>query len=89
MSFQDGTFEIIPVDYQTLQIGNPIVDLMYFIFNGSDKEFRKNYYKETLEFYYRELRAALTRLDVDPDSVYPREDFDFEVEQVRDCWLSS
>ena len=55
---------------------------MYFIFNGSDKEFRKNHFKETLELYYRELKEALERLEVDPDTVYSREDFDFEEEKA-------
>ncbi|CAH2089111.1 unnamed protein product [Euphydryas editha] len=78
----DGEIEVISVDYQTLFKSNPIFDLMYFIFTGSDKNFRKNHFKETIEHYYKELRAALERLNLDPDDIYPREDFDYELKKM-------
>ncbi|CAH2089112.1 unnamed protein product [Euphydryas editha] len=78
----NGEIEIISVDYQTLFKSNPIFDLIYFIFAGSDKNFRKNHLKETVEHYYKELRAALEILNLDPDDIYPREDFDYELKKV-------
>ncbi|CAH2089109.1 unnamed protein product [Euphydryas editha] len=83
----DGEVEVISVDYQTLFKSNPIFDLMYFIFTGSDKNFRKNHFKETIEHYYKELRAALDRLHLDPDYIYPREDFDYELQKVMPLGL--
>ncbi|XP_069361565.1 uncharacterized protein [Maniola hyperantus] len=79
---EDGTLDIISIDYQTLQYGNPILDLMYFIFSGSDKKFRDNHFKQTLELYYTELCAALRRFDLDPNEIYPREDFDYELQKA-------
>ncbi|XP_045777988.1 uncharacterized protein LOC123875927 [Maniola jurtina] len=79
---EDGTVDIISIDYQTLQQANPILDLMYFIFSGSDKKFRDKHFKQTLELYYTELCAALRRLDLDPNEIYPREDFDYELQKV-------
>ncbi|CAH2089105.1 unnamed protein product [Euphydryas editha] len=78
----NGELDVISVDYQTLFKGNPVYDLMYFIFTGSDKNFRKNHFKETIEHYYKELRAALERLNLDPDYIYSREDFDYELKKM-------
>ncbi|XP_026493300.2 uncharacterized protein LOC113398657 [Vanessa tameamea] len=78
----DGEVDVISVDYQTLQMSSPIIDLMYFIFTGSDKNFRKHHMKDTIEHYYTELRAALERLNLNPDEVYPRDDFDYELQKV-------
>ncbi|XP_069361560.1 uncharacterized protein [Maniola hyperantus] len=86
---EDGTVNIISIDYQTLQRGNPILDLMYFIFTGSDKKFRDNHFKQTLELYYTELCAALRRFDLDPNEIYPREDFDYELQKVMPFGLTT
>nr|XP_032519782.1 uncharacterized protein LOC116771896 [Danaus plexippus plexippus] len=77
-----GKVELISVDYQMLQVGNPIVDILYFIFNGSDKKFRDQHLKQSFDHYYEELSKALKRFHLDPEQLYSREDFDFEVEQV-------
>ncbi|CAH2240907.1 jg9643 [Pararge aegeria aegeria] len=86
---EDGTLEVISVDYQTLQRGNPIIDLIYFIFTGSDKSFRDQHYKQTLECYYAELCAALRRFSLDPDEIYPREDFEYELQKILPVGLTT
>ncbi|CAK1584113.1 unnamed protein product [Parnassius mnemosyne] len=78
-----GQLEVVILDYQTLQISNPIIDLMYFIFSGSDEEFRAKHYRQLLDHYYLELCNALSRLDVDADEVYPKEDFEYELEKIQ------
>ncbi|CAK1584114.1 unnamed protein product [Parnassius mnemosyne] len=80
---EDGQLDVVILDYQTLQISNPIIDLMYFIFSGSDEEFRAKHYRQLLDHYYLELCNALTRLDVDADEVYPKEDFEYELEKIQ------
>ncbi|XP_050352664.1 uncharacterized protein LOC126774999 isoform X2 [Nymphalis io] len=77
----DGEVDVISVDYQTLQMSSPIIDLMYFIYTGSDKNFRKHHLKDTIEHYYTELRAALERLNLTPDDIYSRDDFDYELQK--------
>ncbi|XP_045502108.1 uncharacterized protein LOC123699242 [Colias croceus] len=79
---EDGTYDIIPIDYQTLTRSNPIVDLLYFLFNGSDKEFRAKYLRKAFDHYYNELCACLTRLDLNPEEIYPKEDFEYELKEV-------
>ncbi|CAG9564307.1 unnamed protein product [Danaus chrysippus] len=78
----DGHLDVIAVNYQMLSLGNPIVDIAYLIFIGSNKKFRDKYLKRCLEHYYDELCKALKRFGLDPAEIYSRKDFDNEVEQV-------
>ncbi|CAG5019947.1 unnamed protein product [Parnassius apollo] len=80
---EDGQIEVVILDYQTLQISNPIIDLMYFIFSGSDEEFRAKHYRQLIDHYYLELCNALTRLGVDANELYPKEDFEYELEKIQ------
>ncbi|CAG4989438.1 unnamed protein product [Colias eurytheme] len=79
---EDGTYDVIPIDFQTLSRCNPVVDVLYFLFSGSDKEFRAKYLKKSFEHYYNELSAALTRFNLNPDEIYPKEDFEYELKEV-------
>ncbi|XP_038211451.1 uncharacterized protein LOC119831953 [Zerene cesonia] len=79
---EDGTYDIIPIDYQTLSRCNPALDVLYFLFSGSDKEFRAKYLRKAYDHYYSELCASLTRLDLNPDEIYPKEDFEYELREV-------
>lgn len=81
--YQGCEVEVVVVDYQTLRVSNPICDLMYFIFSGSDETFREKHYHQLLDHYYKELCSALTRLGVDAEKKYSREDFEFEMKEVH------
>ncbi|GBP67866.1 hypothetical protein EVAR_86692_1 [Eumeta japonica] len=73
----DGKLErLIPVDYQTIHCGSPLTDLFYFIFSGTDGEFRKCYYDELIDHYYNTFADFLIKLNLDPETTYPREHFD-------------
>lgn len=80
--FQDGTVQVIPVDLQTLRVGCGLSDFMYFVYTGSDGAFREQYYDQLVEHYYEQLCYQLRALDLNPDKVYPREDFDYELKEV-------
>lgn len=88
-SFQRGALEAIPLDFQTLHCGSPLYDLLYFINLGSDYNFREKYFQATIDHYYSELCAALQRLEVNPDEVYSKADFDYEYEQVGSMNIKS
>ncbi|XP_014368553.2 uncharacterized protein LOC106718866 [Papilio machaon] len=81
--YEDGKLDIVPLDYQGCQVSSPLRDLMYFIFSGSDGAFRARYYRQLLDFYYTELSKALRRLHVDPEKIYSREDFEYELELMQ------
>lgn len=65
-----------------LRVSNPICDLMFFIFSGSDEKFREKHYYQLLDHYYNELCNSLKRLGVDPEETYTRKDFDYELKEV-------
>ncbi|XP_023936551.2 uncharacterized protein LOC112044813 [Bicyclus anynana] len=78
---QDGRLQAIVVDYQTTHAGCPANDLMYFIFLGTDEEFRREHYERLLDHYHSSLEQALKRLAVDP-SVYTREKLDSDMKEM-------
>ncbi|XP_013162583.1 PREDICTED: uncharacterized protein LOC106114054 [Papilio xuthus] len=80
---EDGHLEVVLLDYQMLNISNPAIDLMYFIFSGSDQEFRRQHYSQLLDHYHTELSNALTRLGVDVDTTYSKENFEADLKEVQ------
>ncbi|KAL0859169.1 hypothetical protein ABMA27_010993 [Loxostege sticticalis] len=79
---EDGKLQVIIVDYQTLHPGSACLDLLYFIFTGSDGAFRAQYYDQLLNHYFENLTAALKRLDLDPEEAFPRSVFDEEMKEM-------
>ncbi|XP_053614904.1 uncharacterized protein LOC128677812 isoform X2 [Plodia interpunctella] len=75
---KDGSLEMIVIDYQLLQAGCPVYDLLFFIMSGSDAAFRRDHQDRLREHYYEHLRRAMQRLELDPDEEYSRADFDYE-----------
>ncbi|CAG9564336.1 unnamed protein product [Danaus chrysippus] len=85
----DGKTDVVAIDYQTVQTGNPVADVMYFIFTGSDKKFREQYFNKSIEHYYEELCKAFKRFGLNPEQVYSREDFDYELKKIKPVGLLS
>ncbi|XP_061721019.1 uncharacterized protein LOC133527844 [Cydia pomonella] len=83
----DDKLEVILLDYQTLKLGNPVTDLMYFIFSGSDEEFRRHHYQRILDHYFTQLTLALEKLNIDIDKVYPRKNFDMNLIEMKPLGL--
>ncbi|CAK1584096.1 unnamed protein product [Parnassius mnemosyne] len=79
---EDGTLEIAVLDFQTIQVCNPILDLLYFIINGTDEKFRQQHYQQLIEHYYSEFCTALRRFSLDPDLIYPKQNFDNDLKEV-------
>ncbi|XP_063380396.1 uncharacterized protein LOC134667019 [Cydia fagiglandana] len=84
---RNGRLEMVLLDYQTIRMGNPVVDLIYFIFSGSDAEFRRLHYQHLLDRYFTELTIALRHLNIDVENVYPRKTFDSNLIEVRPLGL--
>ncbi|XP_014368554.2 uncharacterized protein LOC106718867 [Papilio machaon] len=80
---EDGYLEVVVLDYQMLNISNPAIDLMYFIFSGSDEEFRRQHYRQHLDHYHMELGNSLKRLGVDIDTTYSKENFEADLKEVQ------
>ncbi|CAB3244350.1 unnamed protein product [Arctia plantaginis] len=77
----DGKIEIKVLDLQTMQATSPMIDLMYFIFTGSDGQFRAQYFEKLLDLYHTELEDALKRFHLVPEKVYSRADFDHDLKE--------
>uniref|UniRef100_A0A2A4JE13 CHK kinase-like domain-containing protein n=1 Tax=Heliothis virescens TaxID=7102 RepID=A0A2A4JE13_HELVI len=75
---KDGKVDIKILDLQTLQAGSPITDLIFFIFTGSDEQFRARYFDRLVEHYYSQLSAAMRRLHLNPHELFPKKYFDEE-----------
>lgn len=79
---KEETTDVIPVDYQTLQLGSPIIDLLNFIFTATDGPFRAKYYQKLIDHYYSEFSVALARLGLNVAHAFPRETFEAELKEV-------
>lgn len=79
----------IPVDYQAIHLGSPCVDLIYFIFSGTDVEFRRIYLRLLLDKYYDTLSGFLTEFNIDPEETFSRKEFDEEFKDKLAYGLST
>ncbi|KAF5270854.1 hypothetical protein FQA39_LY08299 [Lamprigera yunnana] len=59
------------LDWQLCRLGSPVLDLSYFIFASTDKQFRDNHYDEMMREYHSSLSKFLTELGSDPEELYP------------------
>ncbi|XP_048000167.1 uncharacterized protein LOC125237214 [Leguminivora glycinivorella] len=84
---RNGKLEIVPLDYQTLRGGNPVGDLMHFVFSGSDEEFRRLHYQRLMDHYFTQLTLALKQLNVDVEKMYPRATFEADLVKLRSLGL--
>ncbi|XP_063535727.1 uncharacterized protein LOC134745585 [Cydia strobilella] len=83
----DNITEVIPVDYQLLYYGCPVLDFIYFIFPCTDQEFRRKHLDDLKDLYYASLRKFLKYFNMDVESVYPRREFETEYKKRLDFGL--
>lgn len=79
---QDGTVEVIPIDYQTIQVGSPVTDLYYFICTATDAPFRVKHYGQLVQHYFSELIQAAARFGLDIEQEYSNEALEFEMREA-------
>ncbi|KOB77193.1 Ecdysteroid 22-kinase [Operophtera brumata] len=79
--------EAIPVDYQIIHYGCPILDFYYFMYFGTDYEFRRRHMTYLKDLYFETLEKYLQYFDVPVESMYPRKKFEKEFAEKRDYGL--
>ncbi|XP_072943015.1 uncharacterized protein [Epargyreus clarus] len=79
---RDGKVQPVLVDYQIMQRGTPVTDLLYFLISGSGEEFRANHLDEFFDHYYEEFGKALARFGIDVIEVLPRDVYDADVKEL-------
>ncbi|CAH0730050.1 unnamed protein product, partial [Brenthis ino] len=72
----DGEIETIIVDYQMVSFGSPIVDILHFLYTGTDREFRKNHMDNLKDLYHKTMTRHLEMFDLDISKIYPRSVFE-------------
>ncbi|CAH2090733.1 unnamed protein product [Euphydryas editha] len=75
--------EVMPVDYQLIDYGCPMRDLLLFLFSTTDQQFRKKHLNDLKELYFETLSRFLKYFDMDVETVYPRKKF----EKIYTEWL--
>ncbi|XP_030037133.2 uncharacterized protein LOC115452683 [Manduca sexta] len=80
--------EVIPIDYQLVYYGCPVMDLIYFIFASLDQKMRQNipYIKD---MYYESLKSFLTYFNIEVQDVLPRKEFEVMYKERLDYGLQT
>ncbi|XP_047534562.1 uncharacterized protein LOC125069202 [Vanessa atalanta] len=74
---EDGKItEAIPIDFQQIYFGCPVIDLIYFIYAASDRDFRKQHLYHLKDLYYETLTRFLNYFAIDVSTVCPRDEFE-------------
>ncbi|XP_058977087.1 uncharacterized protein LOC101896865 [Musca domestica] len=76
--YDDHTQEAVSaklIDFQLSRYSSPVVDLMHYLCTSTDRDLRKQHFKELLDIYYQTLREHLEYYQLDVGVVYPREIF--------------
>lgn len=71
------------MDYQLIDYGCPIRDLLFFIFSSTDQEFRRLHLNYLKELYFDTLSEFLKHFKIDVEDVYPKKYFD----KIYSEWL--
>ncbi|CAH0398915.1 unnamed protein product [Chilo suppressalis] len=80
--------DLIVVDYQTMRYGSPVTDFIYFVFTGSDQEFRRAHLDELKELYNETLKKFLSEFGIEVQDVYPKKQFEQEYRDYLDIGLT-
>lgn len=69
------------IDYQVSKNSNPVVDILYMIFNCTDHEKRTRHFYDWLDYYHQELDRSLRNFDLTAKIEYPRKQLDADVKR--------
>ncbi|XP_063633812.1 uncharacterized protein LOC134804603 [Cydia splendana] len=78
---RNGKLEIVLMDFQLVFDGDPLRDLLYFIFTATDEAFRRSHYHTMLDLYHERLSEALRRFQIDVETVYPESTYRAQIEE--------
>ncbi|XP_028175283.1 uncharacterized protein LOC114363684 [Ostrinia furnacalis] len=81
--------KVIPVDYQIACFGCPVNDFLYFIFLGTDQEFRKNHMQDLKDLYYCTFESFLGKFGIDANEMYTKKQFEDDFRENLEYGLIS
>ncbi|PZC78726.1 hypothetical protein B5X24_HaOG217184 [Helicoverpa armigera] len=79
--------EVIAIDFQIAHHGSPILDFLYFIFNGTDKDFRRKHLVYLKDLYYDSMKNYLEYFGMDIEKVFQRMEFERVFKEKMDFGL--
>ncbi|CAH1634844.1 unnamed protein product [Spodoptera littoralis] len=77
----DDKVQTIMIDFQGSANSNPMVDVLYAIFNCSDRNTRARHYYVWLDYYYLELDKSLSNFGLKSNYIYPRDQMDADMKR--------
>ncbi|OXU17970.1 hypothetical protein TSAR_008842 [Trichomalopsis sarcophagae] len=78
---EHGKTEILILDFQIARCASPVLDVVFFIYQCTDKKLRDRYYDTLLKEYYDVLTKTMKLLGTDADVHYSWETFQKEVKE--------
>lgn len=66
----------MPVDYQIIHHGSPVLDFLYFIYISTDRDFRQDNLVNLKDLYYDTFSKFLKYFDLNAEQVYSRTKFE-------------
>lgn len=84
LSFLQKKSSVCFVDWQLGRYGPPVLDLLFFMFTVTDKEFRQQHYHRSLEIYYRSLSRTIAKLGSDAGKLYTFDDLQSQLRTFGD-----
>ncbi|KAL4705983.1 hypothetical protein ACJJTC_004962 [Scirpophaga incertulas] len=70
----DAVTEVIPIDYQLIHSGCPVLDFLYFIFISTDRDFRRKHLEDLKNGYFNTVKKFLTFFSIDVEDLNLIED---------------
>ncbi|XP_045766869.1 uncharacterized protein LOC123868400 [Maniola jurtina] len=83
----DEEKEVVLIDYQFLFYGSPLVDFFYFLYTGTDREFRKAHMNNLKDLYHNKLTEFLKYFHLDINDIYAKKDFEKDFKDSLDFGL--
>ncbi|KAJ8720717.1 hypothetical protein PYW08_006182 [Mythimna loreyi] len=77
----EDSVQSIMIDYQASKADNPVLDLLYMIFNCTDHETRSKNYYDWIDYYHSELDNYLSNFGMKVNFVYPRDQLDADLKR--------
>lgn len=78
---QNKAESIRVVDWQMCRYASPAIDLLYYLFTGTDKALRANEYQNLLKHYHGSLSDTVRALGSDPDQLFSFDDLQGELKR--------
>uniref|UniRef100_A0A2A4K7V6 CHK kinase-like domain-containing protein n=1 Tax=Heliothis virescens TaxID=7102 RepID=A0A2A4K7V6_HELVI len=80
--------DIIPVDYQLMNYGCPVLDIFYFIYISTDRAFRQAHLTHLKDLYHETMTKFLKYFDIDVNLYYSKDQFEKDYKDKLDYGLS-